>query len=203
VTASLLGMYRPGTTVVHRLAVGPKLATLAAFAVAVTLLRGPWSALCFLAVAVAVALWARIGVRATARAMRPILFLATVFAGFQLWRVGWPLAVEVAGDLLSLVLLAVVVTATTPTDDVIDAITRACEPLRRFGVDPERVGLAIALMMRAVPDILDIASQTRDAAKARGLERDPRALLVPLALRTVARARATGDALAARGIVDD
>ncbi len=58
-------------------------------------------------------------------------------------------------------------------------------------------------MIRAIPGILDIAVETRAAAKARGLERSPRALLVPMALRTVARAYETGDALHARGIGDD
>ena len=41
--------------------------------------------------------------------------------------------------------------------------------------------------------------ETRDAARARGLERNPRAVLIPAAVRMVAHARATGDALAARG----
>ena len=40
------------------------------------------------------------------------------------------------------------------------------------------------------------------AARARGLERSPRALVVPIALRTVARAQTTGEALHARGILD-
>ena len=44
--------------------------------------------------------------------------------------------------------------------------------------------------------------QTGDAARARGLERDPRARLVPLVVRSVAHARATGEALDARGIGD-
>ena len=46
-------------------------------------------------------------------------------------------------------------------------------------------------------------SETRDAARARGLERNPRAVLVPAAVRMVAHARATGDALAARGLGED
>ncbi|MGH3423112.1 MAG: energy-coupling factor transporter transmembrane component T, partial [Nocardioidaceae bacterium] len=86
---------------------------------------------------------------------------------------------------------------------MLDGVTRACNPLRRFGVNPDRVALAMALMLRAVPGLLQIACEVRDAARARGLERNPRALLVPMALRTVARANATGEALAARGIGDD
>ena len=55
----------------------------------------------------------------------------------------------------------------------------------------------------AVPMTLDLANQSRDAARARGLERSPRARLTPVAIRVVAHARATGDALHARGIGDD
>ena len=57
-------------------------------------------------------------------------------------------------------------------------------------------------MLRAVPALMRTATEVRDAARARGLERDPRALLVPAAVRAVGRARATGEALAARGIGD-
>ena len=48
-----------------------------------------------------------------------------------------------------------------------------------------------------------VRGATRDAARARGLERNPRAYLTPLVIRVVAHARATGDALHARGIGDD
>jgi len=104
---------------------------------------------------------------------------------------------------VALVVAATVFTATTPLDQLLDAIVRGLRPLRRVGVNPDKVALAFSLMIRAVPDVLDLAHETRDAARARGLERDPRALLVPMALRTVAHAQATGDALTARGLGDD
>jgi biotin transport system permease protein len=44
--------------------------------------------------------------------------------------------------------------------------------------------------------------EVRDAARARGAERDPRVWLTPAVLRVVGRARDLGEALAARGIVD-
>ena len=106
------------------------------------------------------------------------------------------------GDLLTLVLLATVLTVTTPVDEILDAVTRALRPLRRLGVDADQVALAFALMIRAIPTTVEIADQTRDAALARGLQRDPRARLTPLVIRVVAHARATGDALHARGIGD-
>lgn len=198
-----LGMYRPGTTFLHRLGIGPKLCALAALSIAVTVLQDPWVAIGGLAVMVVLAACARTGTYRTVRALRPILVVAVLLGAYQTWRGDWTLAVEVVADLLTLVLAATVMTATTPTDAMLDTVARTCGPLRRLGVAPDRVALAMALMLRSVPGLLQIAHDVRDAARARGLERSPRALLVPMALRTVARANATGEAMAARGIGDD
>ncbi|MGZ5400127.1 MAG: energy-coupling factor transporter transmembrane component T family protein [Nocardioides sp.] len=199
---SLLGLYRPGTTWLHRLPASVKLSALLVASIVVVVVRGPVSGVVALAVAIGLAAWSGAGLRLLFRAMRVLVVLAVVLAAYTAWQRGWERAVEVSTDLLALVLLATVLTVTTPIDEVLDAITRALGPLRRVGADPERVALAFALMIRAVPTTLDLAHQTGDAARARGLERDPRARLVPLVVRSVAHARATGEALDARGIGD-
>lgn len=199
---SLLGLYRPGDTLLHRLPASAKLLALMVASVAVVAVRGPLSAAVFLLAAGGVALWSGASLRLLLRSLRLILLTTAVLAAYTTWQRGWERGVEVSADLLGLVVLATVLTMTTPVDEVLDAVTRGLGPLRRFGVDPERVGLAFALMVRAVPTTLDLAQQTRDAARARGLERDPRARLVPLVIRSVAHARATGEALDARGVGD-
>lgn len=199
----LLGAYRPGRSPLHRVPAGPKLGLLAAYGATAVWLRGPVSAAVLLVVSVALTLVAGMPVRRTLRQVRGLLVLAVVVGAFQTWQRGWPVAVHVVGDLLALVLAALVFTATTPVDDVLTAVERGLRPFRRLGVRPERVALAFSLVLRAVPGILETARETRAAAKARGLERSPRALLVPLAVRTVGRAYETGDALAARGLGDD
>ena len=55
-------------------------------------------------------------------------------------------------------------------------------------------------MLRSIPFIAGAYSDVRDSARARGLERNPRALILPVFITTVAFARQTGDALAARGL---
>lgn len=200
---ALLGLYHPGDSPVHRAPVGLRLGTLAAVGVAVVLLRGPWPALALLGVVVCVAALARLPWRPTLRGLVPVLATAALVAAYQAWQRSWPLAVEVAADLVTVALAATVVTATTPADRLLDTAQRALRPLRRVGVDPDAVALASQLMLRAVPAVGEIAEQTRDAARARGLERSPRALLVPFAVRTVARATAVGEALAARGLGDE
>ncbi|MGZ4446593.1 MAG: CbiQ family ECF transporter T component [Nocardioides sp.] len=202
-STSLLGLYRPGTTLLHRLPAGAKLLGLLVAAVVVVALRGPASSVVLLLVALGLAAWSGTGVRGTLRALRGVLLVATTLGAYQVWQHGWPRAVESVGDLLTLVLLATVLSVTTPVDEVLDAVTRALRPLRRVGVDADRVALAFALMVRAIPTTLEIATETRDAALARGLQRDPRARLTPMVIRVVAHARATGDALHARGVGDD
>lgn len=197
-----VGLYRPGDTVLHRLPVGAKLLGLAVISVAIVALRGPLLAVGFLALAVVLALVARLDLAATARALRAVLIIAVLVALLQWWLFTLPRAVESLLDLVSLALLALTLTVTTPTTETLDAVVRWIRPLRRVGVDPERVALTIAMAIQALPGTLTLAQETRDAARARGLGRSPRAYLTPFVIRVVARAHETGDALKARGLGD-
>ncbi|MDO8107502.1 energy-coupling factor transporter transmembrane component T [Isoptericola sp. b441] len=194
------GLYRPGATIVHRSPLGVRLGGLALLGVGLVVLRGPWSALGVLVVTVVLAVVARLPWRSTLRGLAPVLVTAALVGGYQTWRRGWPVGVELAADLVSLVLAATVVTVTTRADALLDAAVRALRPLRRVGVDPEAVALAISLMLRTMPALVTMAGETRDAARARGLDRSPRALLVPLAIRAVGRAQTTAEALTARNL---
>ena len=202
-SAQLLGLHRPGTTWLHLLGAGTKLLGLVAASLVVVVVRGPLAAVAFLAVAACLLVWsgARLGV--TLHAMRWLLLTAAVLGAWTVWQNGVPRAVEAVADLLALILLATTLTVTTPVDEVMDAVARGLGPLRRLGVDPEQVALAFSLMLRAIPTTIMLAEETRDAALARGLERSPRARLIPFVIRVVAGARDTGDALHARGIGDD
>ncbi|KQX73918.1 MULTISPECIES: energy-coupling factor transporter transmembrane protein EcfT [Aeromicrobium] len=198
-----LGTYRPGTTVWHRIPAGPKLGLVVLTSIVVVALRGPWPPVAALAGAVLLSAWARVPPGAVWRGLRPLLVVVAVLGGFQWWQRGWPVAVEVVATTLALVVVATTFTATTPMDRMLDAIVRGLRPFRRLGVDPEKVALAFSLMIGAIPAIFEIFRETREAAKARGLERSPRANLSPMAIRTVAHAYDTGAALHARGIGDD
>jgi biotin transport system permease protein len=202
-TPQLLGAYQPGTSVVHRLPVGVKVSALAVFSIAVVVVRSMPASWVFLGVAVAVAMLAQVSLGALLRATRAVLLIAVVIAAFQWWIKGPDRAIETVVDLVALALIAVVLTATTPVNAMLDAMIRWITPFRRFGADPERVALTVGLAVQAIPGTIAIARETRDAARARGLERRPRAYLSPFVIRVVARAQETGDALAARGLGDD
>ncbi|GAA1162712.1 energy-coupling factor transporter transmembrane protein EcfT [Nocardioides aquiterrae] len=201
-STGLVGVYQPGESVLHRAPVGPKLAGLAAFSLAIVLVRSMPASWVFLAVAVLLGLVARVRLVVLARAARTVLLLAAFVGAMQWWWYGRDKAIETFVDLVALSVAAVVVTATTPVNAMLDALIRWITPLRRVGVDPEKVALAFGLAIQALPGTVALAVETRDAARARGV-RHPRAFLTPFVIRVVARAHETGDALHARGIGDD
>jgi biotin transport system permease protein len=201
-STGLVGVYQPGHSLLHRAPVGPKLAALAAFSLAIVLVRSMPASWGFLAVALALGMVARIRLVTLARAARTVLLLAAFVGAMQWWWYGRDKAIETFVDLIALSVAAVVVTATTPVNAMLDALIRWITPLRRIGVDPEKVALAFGLAIQALPGTVALAIETRDAARARGV-RHPRAFLTPFVIRVVARAHETGDALHARGIGDD
>lgn len=198
-----LGTYQSRKSLLHGIPAGPKLGLLILYSILVVALRGPWSALGALGFSIVLAAIAHLRLVTVLRGLRPIIAIVVILGAFQWWQGGWQVAVEIAGTILALVVAASVFTASTPMDEMLDAIVRGLRPFRRVGVDPEKVALAFSLMIGAIPRILEISTETRDAARARGLERSPRAYLIPMAVRTVAHAQETGEALAARGIGDD
>lgn len=200
---TLLGNYRLGNTWLHRLPARVKLVGLFVVGMVVVLVHGHWSAIAALVAALVLVSWSGAGLAMTLRTLRGLLLVALLLAIYATWQRGWQQAVETVGDLIALVLMATVLTVTTSVDDILDTVVAAATPLRRFGVDPERLGLAFSLTLRAIPTTISIAEETRDAAVARGLQRSPRARLVPLVIRVVAHAQATGEALHARGVGDD
>ena len=54
--------------------------------------------------------------------------MAALLLAYTAWQRGWERGIEVTADLLSLVLLATVLTVTTAVDEILDAITRGLRP---------------------------------------------------------------------------
>ena len=197
----LVGVYQPGTSLLHRLPVGVKLCGLAVLSLTIVLVRSMPASLAFFALTLGLALLGRVSVSTLARAGRGVLLVALVVGAFQWWLSGYAKAIETLVDLIALALAAVVLSATTPINAMLDAIIRWLTPFRRLGVDPDRVALTFTLAIQALPGTIALALETRDAARARGV-RTPRAFLSPFVIRVVARAHETGAALQARGIGD-
>ncbi|PPK96157.1 biotin transport system permease protein [Kineococcus xinjiangensis] len=198
----LTSVYRPGTSPLHRARAGTKLLALAVGASALAWQRSvPAVAVGALVVAAAVAV-AGMPARWVWEQLRPLRWVLLLVAGFQVLTQDWRLALVVCATLALAVLAAALVTATTRMQELLDVLQRLLQPLRRVGVDPDRVALLLALTLRAVPVLQGLIAEVGDARRARGCERSLRALLVPLLIRTLRHADNLGEALAARGVDD-
>lgn len=197
---NLFGLYVPGRTWLHRIPVGWKYLLLLVLTVPVLVVAQPVPSAAALAASAALLATARVGRRLAFSLPLALWVLLAVLAGYQVL-VGHPgLALVVSANLVTAIYASRLLTLTTPGPVLIDALVTALRPLRWVGVDPERVGLAVAIMVRSVPLLLDTFDQVRQAARARGRERNLFALVTPVVVRAVGQAQAVGAALAARGL---
>jgi biotin transport system permease protein len=199
----VLSLYVPGTTLVHRAPAGLKLAVLAALGVALfATARLEWVAAAFVLVVAVGLLAARLPARVLTSQVRPLWIWLVALFGFHLL-VTDPLTGLVAVlRLLTLVIAAAVVTATTRVTALVAAIEWLASPLRVFGVRPARIGLVIAMTLRFIPLVADRAARIKEAQAARGADRVRLVLVVPLLVQVLRMATTVGEALDARGAGD-
>ncbi|WP_336645662.1 energy-coupling factor transporter transmembrane protein EcfT [Microbacterium sp. USHLN186] len=196
----MISLYRPGSSILHRWSAGGKLAALIVVALVISLARpGATATAVLLAAASALLLIAGFGVRGLLRAWWALRWLILVLGGALWLFVDAQTAVQSTGRVVTLLLLAELLTATTRTGDLLDALRGALRPLRRVGVDPDAVALTISLTIAMIPVLAGFLDQVRDAQRARGVRLGPRAAL-PLLVLTMKHADDVGDALAARGL---
>jgi biotin transport system permease protein len=196
----LLASYVPGTSVIHRAPLWLKFLLVLGCGMASFLIADWAVAAGALALMCAVFVLSGAGAARLVRAVRPLLPVLLVIGLFQWWQLGGPTAARIVLNVLVCVVAASILTATTPVQALLDGVASLARPFRRFGADPERFALTIAIMLRSIPFIAGAYADVRDSARARGLERNPRALVLPVFISTVAFARQTGEALAARGL---
>jgi biotin transport system permease protein len=202
----MIGLYHPGRSLLHRAPAGLKLLLLAIAVLATVRIHTPAQAGLALAATAAVSLVvAGIPPGVMLAQLRPLRWILPFIALFQLIFSGWERAVTGVGVLLVTVGLAALVTLTTRVSAMLDLTARLLRPLRRFGVDPDRVGLLLALTIRCVPLVSGIVGDVVQARKARGvtgLRNSVLALAAPAVVRALRTADNLGDALRARGVDD-
>ena len=200
----MIGLYRPGHSLLHRLPAGWKLLLLMVGVIAViALVRRPVDVAVAAGVVAVLFGIGGIGPRTALAQIRPLFWMIAIIAVFQVIITSPARAVVVCGILVVTVAAASLVTLTTRVTAMLDVCGRVLEPLRRFGVDPDRIGLLLALTIRLVPLLTGIVHEVSDARKARGLQWSMTALATPVVVRALRTADALGDSLVARGVDDD
>lgn len=197
----MIGIFHPGTSLVHRMPALAKLALLAVVVTALTLLHSLVALGVASALVVALFALARIPARLAWQQVTPILWVLAFTVPVQWIFAGWEAAATMGVRLLLAVALAAVYTLTTPVSATLDAMQVLLRPFRRW-VDPDRIGLALALAIRCVPLLADLVSEVLEARKARGAEGSPTAFAVPVIVRALRTADHLGEALMARGVDD-
>jgi biotin transport system permease protein len=194
-------MYVPGTSVLHRSPLWAKAVVCVVISTAVLVARQPAATAGGLVLMlVLLGLGARLSPRRLGRVLLPLLPVLGLLAAYQVFTGNPEAAFVLPGNIAVCVLAARLLTATTPGQELLDGLVHLVRPLQRVGADPERFALALAIMVRSIPYLVGSLSDLRDAAKARGLQRSPRAVVIPVVVNAVAYAHATGQALAARGL---
>lgn len=198
----LLANYVPGHSLIHRAPLALKFLLVFGCGLASFIVVDWRVSLAVLAGLCGLFLLTGAGLKKLWAAIRPLAAVLVVIGVFQWWMLGAPTAARIVLNILVCVVAASLLTATTPVQRLLDGVVRAADPFKRFGADPERFALTIAIMLRSIPYIAGTFADVRDSARARGLERNPRALILPVFITSVAFARQTGEALAARGLGD-
>lgn len=199
----MFATYHPGDSVLHRLPAGPKILLVCVLVLIISVtVRAPWHVLPALGLAAVLYVAGRIPPRAAWSQIRAVVPMLLAILVLQWIVADLDTALRVSGALLAAIAVAALVALTTRLSDMLDAVTRAAQPLRHVGVSPDRVALVLVLTVRAIPLLARGLRQVTEARKARGLGMSVRALVVPTVLGALQTADQLGDALAARGVDD-
>ena len=191
-------LYSEYTTWLHGWRAGAKLLALALLGTLLFALRQPW--MLAAAAVLCAALYASLGAatRAARRLMVSVLVGAALVAVFHAAMGHWALAATSALRLACAASLGVALTVTTRSGDLVDVLEWLLAPLRPFGVQPARLSLQLALMLRFTEHFFVQWQKLDDAHRLRTGRAGGLCLIAPLTVQMLQTARRVGDALFVR-----
>lgn len=191
-------LYSEHITWLHHVGAAAKLLALTLLGITLVALRTPL-ALALLTLPCAV-IWVTLGdaTRVARRLLVSVLLAAVLVAGFHAWMGTWETGVSSALRLASACLLGIAFTVTTRTSDIIDVLERVLRPLAALGLQPGRLSLQLALMLRFVEHFFVQWQKLDEAYRARTGRSGGLRLLAPLTVQMLVTMRRVGDALYVR-----
>ncbi|MFD1157645.1 energy-coupling factor transporter transmembrane component T family protein [Roseovarius aestuarii] len=196
----MISLTSPVRTKAHDWPAGLKLAGLCASTLVLFYIRDP--AMHFGLLLLVLGLYALPGRRfmdAGLRQLRILWPFALVVAVWHLWSGEIATGATVILRLVSAVALANLVTMTTRLSDMIDVLHGLSRPLRRFGLRPRVLELAIALVIRLTPVLLQKGTLLSEAWQARSRRRSGWRIILPFTVLALDDAEHVAEALRARG----
>ncbi|WP_155287449.1 energy-coupling factor transporter transmembrane component T family protein [Lacticaseibacillus zhaodongensis] len=183
----ILGRYIPGDSPIHRL--DPRTKLLVTFYyIAIVFLANNWQSYLFVGVVtLAIIPLAQVSWRFFIRGLMPILFLIIftvllqVFfttGGHVYWHWGWLTisslgltnAVFIFLRLVLIIFMSTLLTLTTPSLSLADAVESLLKPLRTVHFPVTEVALMLSIALRFVPTLMDQTTKTMNAQRARGVD---------------------------------
>lgn len=193
----IVDLYFFGSSPLHRAAPGLKILALIIVCTLLFVLPG-WIPLAVTAGFLILGyLIAGIGPAHAYRAIRPAIWILAIIFVAQIFLAGFALATYVVARFAILILAASLVTMTTKTSEFVDGINAGLKHAPSW-VPKGQIALAISLTLRFIPLVRAVLDEVRMAQKARGLDRNIKALLVPLVVRTLKVGDEISEAIQAR-----
>lgn len=187
--ASSFGVYRPGTTLAHRLDPRTKICFVLLFFVAAFAAKGVLGFAVLVAMTLAAQVASGSSLRQATRVVKPFAWLLVfvlafdvlfVSSGRALWSVG-PLCISTGGVVFAIenalrflcVLLGTsALMATTSPTQLTDGFALLLRPLARLGVRTDAAELAISMTLRFIPVFASEFGHVRTAQASRGADFD-------------------------------
>jgi len=193
----LIDLYVFGDSPIHKAPPGVKLLALVAFC-SLNFIFAGWTTLAIGSVIVIAGCWlAGIAVRRAWECMRPALWILGVIFVAQLMLDGVESASFVVARFSLLILGASLVTMTTKTSEFVDGNLAGLRYAPSW-LPSDQVALAFSLVLRFIPLVRMTLEEVRMAQRARGLDRDIKAIVVPLVVRTLKTGDQIAEAIQAR-----
>lgn len=197
----MISLYIAGDSVLHRCPAAVKLIVSLVMATVLVIPHLSWWAIAVCGALCAI--WyamSGLGPHVFARQLWSAWWVVAFTVVVQVFFVPWQTTAFNAVRVLELVMIADLVTLTTRTEDMLDTVLAALRPLRRFGVNPDRIGLLCALTISAIPLINRNVRIVREANQARGGHGGVTAWAVPLLVLILKQSDELADALDSRGL---
>ncbi|MCG8492742.1 MAG: energy-coupling factor transporter transmembrane protein EcfT [Sneathiellales bacterium] len=193
----MISLYHHGNSWLHQRRAGYKLLALVALSTALFYFKSYWPNGIALGVIAGGYFSAGISFSKMIAQIRPVWILLVIIFLAQGWLASWHLGGLVVIRFAALILAASLVTLTTRTSDMIEAIEKTLTPFSRW-ISIEKVSLALSLAIRFIPVLGDITREVREAQRVRGLEKNIFAIIMPVTIRTLKMADHVAEALDAR-----
>ena len=196
----MLTLTSPVNTFAHRIPAGPKLAALGLVTVTLFAMTSPIAlAFALAALSLAILSCGRPFSFALIRSLRPLWPFLVVLALWHLWLDDLLGGLAIGLRMITAVAAASFVTMTTPLTEMLALFQRLLSPLARAGLNPKALALALALMIRFIPVMLDRFEILSLAWRARATRRISWHVVMPATLAALDDATHVAEALRARG----